>query len=74
MHAVVLTGALVGAGSLVGAHALVAEGQEVPAGWLWLGVPGKPVRPLRPDEVAGLAQSAAHYVERAARYRERPPG
>jgi gamma-carbonic anhydrase len=69
MGAVVMDGAEIGAGSLVGAGALVVPGTRISPGSLVLGAPAKRVRALSPDEVAGLAGSAARYVALAARYR-----
>ncbi|MBI4231312.1 MAG: gamma carbonic anhydrase family protein, partial [Planctomycetes bacterium] len=62
----VLTGAVVGEGALVGAGALVPEGKEVPPGTLWLGVPGKVVRKLTEQEIAGIRVLAEKYVRVAA--------
>lgn len=67
--AIVLDGAVVGEEAMVGAGALVPPGMVVPPRTLVLGSPAKPRRPLTPEEIAGLAASAAHYVEYAARHR-----
>ena len=69
IQAVVLNGAKIGRGCLVGAGALVTEGKEFADGSLIIGSPARAVRPLRPEEIAGLKGSAAHYVENAKRYR-----
>lgn len=81
IQAVVLDGAKVGARSLLGAGAIVTAGMVVPEESLVLGAPARVVRPLRPDELARLADNAARYVRDAACYRaemvevpvERPP-
>lgn len=67
--AIVLDGAVVGPDAMVGAGALVTPGTVVPPGTLMLGSPARVRRPLTEDEKAGLRESAAHYVELAARYR-----
>lgn len=67
--AIVLDGAVVGPDAMVGAGALVTPGTVVPPGTLVLGSPARVRRPLTEDEKAGLRDSAAHYVELAARYR-----
>ncbi|MFW6093549.1 MAG: gamma carbonic anhydrase family protein [Pseudomonadota bacterium] len=67
--AVVLNGAKIGRNCLIGANALVTEGKEIPDNSMVLGAPGKVVRGLTDDEVAGLRVSADHYVENARRYR-----
>jgi carbonic anhydrase/acetyltransferase-like protein (isoleucine patch superfamily) len=69
MHATILSGALVGRDSIVGANALVTERSQIPPGSLVLGVPARVVRPLRPEEIEGIRQSAASYQARARLYR-----
>lgn len=71
----VMDGAEVGESALVGAGALVPPGFVVPPRTLVTGVPCKVRRELRPEEIAGLAASAQHYVDLATRYRAQPePG
>lgn len=74
--AIVLNGARIGRHCLVGAGALVTEGKVFPDGSLILGSPAKVVRPLTPQEIEGLRQSARHYIENARRFRHglRPLG
>ena len=69
MGAVVLNGGRIGAGCLIGANALVTEGKEIPDGSLVMGQPGKVVRTLDAEAIAGLRESAARYRANAARYR-----
>ena len=69
MGAVVLTGAAVERNCLVGAKALVPEGARIPECSLVLGVPGRVVRKLSPDEVSGLDRAAHHYQSRYQLYR-----
>ena len=66
MGAVVLDGAVIGAQSIIGAKALVPPGMIVPEGSMVLGVPGKIVRTLSPEERAGLKLWATKNVENAA--------
>lgn len=66
--AVILNGARIGRHCLIGAGALVTEGKVIPDGTLVLGSPGKVVRNLTSDEIAGLKQPAEHYVEKIPRY------
>ena len=70
IKAVVLNGARIGANCLIGANALITEGKEIPDGSLVLVMPGKVARQLTDEEIAGLRQSAEHYVENGRRYRE----
>jgi len=67
--AIVLNGARIGRGSLIGAGALITEGKEIPDYSLVMGAPGKVVRTLDPEQAAGLAAGALHYVENWKRYR-----
>ncbi len=68
MGARVLNGALLGPECLVGANALITEGKRFEEGGLIVGAPARLVRPLSETEKAALRFSAAHYVEKAARY------
>ena len=68
--AIILNRAVVGRDCLIGAGALVPEGKVIPDGSLVLGVPGKVVRALTPEEIATNTWIAEHYVERATRYRQ----
>ena len=68
--AIVLNRAVVGKNCLIGAGAMVTEGKEIPDGSLVLGVPGRVVRGLTPEEIATNTWIAEHYVERAAAYRK----
>jgi len=69
MGATVLNGARIGANCLIGAGALVTEGKDIPDGSLVVGAPGKVIRALDADAIAGLLQSAKHYQENARRFR-----
>jgi len=68
--AIVLNRAVVGRNCLIGAGALVPEGKTIPDGSLVLGVPGKVVRQLTPEEIALNTYIADHYVEQSRRYRQ----
>ena len=67
--AIILNKAVIGKNCLVGAGAMVTEGKTIPDGSLVLGVPGKVVRSLTPQEIATNTWIAEHYMERAERYR-----
>jgi carbonic anhydrase/acetyltransferase-like protein (isoleucine patch superfamily) len=69
MGAVVLNGARIGRGCLIGAKALITEGKEIPDFSLVMGQPGKVVRSLDAEAIAGLRQSAERYRWNARRYR-----
>ena len=66
MGAILLNGCVIGEECIVGAGALVTQHKEIPPGSLVMGSPAKVVRPLTPEERAGLAQSAAEYRRVAA--------
>jgi carbonic anhydrase/acetyltransferase-like protein (isoleucine patch superfamily) len=68
MGAIVLNGARIGRGCLVGAGALLTEGKSFPDGSLIVGSPAKVMRSLDPATIAGLKQSAAHYVANWRRF------
>ena len=69
MGATVLNGAVIGRNCLIGAGALVTEGKEIPDGALVMGAPGKVVRDLDAQVIAGLRASAQRYRENMRRYR-----
>lgn len=67
--AIVLNGARIGKNCLVGAGALVTEGKEFPDGSMIIGSPAKAVRDLSQEQIAGLRQSAQHYMDNARRFK-----
>ena len=70
MGAILMDGSVIGEECLVGAGALVSENIRIPPRSLVLGIPGKVIRPLRPDEIALLHQRAEDYVRYAAQHRK----
>jgi len=68
--AIILNRVTIGKNCLIGAGSLIPEGKTIPDGSLVLGVPGKVVRMLTPEEIAMNTWIAEHYVERGQRYRE----
>lgn len=67
--AIVLDGAVLESDCMVAAGSLVAPRTRIPAGSLVMGSPAKVVRPLKPEELEHLRQSAANYVGYAKAYR-----
>ena len=63
-----LSGARIGRNCIIGANALVTEGKVIPDNSMVLGSPGKVVRELVDEQIAGLRVSAEGYVERARWY------
>lgn len=70
MGAKVLDGAVIGRNSVIAAGAVVKEGYEVPEKTLMAGVPAKPMRPLREEEIKAIEQSAERYIQYAETYRK----
>lgn len=70
MGAVILSGARIGRDCLIGAGALVTGKMNIPDGSLVIGSPGKVVRPLTPEEIAGNAGECDGYLDMARRARE----
>lgn len=68
MGATVLNGAVIGRNCLIGAGALITEGKQIPDNSLVIGAPGKVVRELDADAIAGLTRSAEGYVANARRF------
>lgn len=68
MGARILNGAVIGSQCIVGAGALVTEGKVFEPRSLIVGSPARAIRTLSDEQVAMLRVSAAHYVEKAARY------
>lgn len=66
MGATLLDGAVIGDQCIIGAHALVPPGKRIPPGSMVMGVPGKVIRELTPEERAGLRHWAEKYVHNAA--------
>lgn len=68
INAVVLNHAVIGSNCLIGANALIPEGKVIPDGSLVIGSPGKVVRQLTTEEIAGIKNNAEHYAENFKRY------
>ena len=68
MGARILNGAVIGPQCIVGAGALITEGKVFEPRSLIVGSPARAIRTLSEEQVAMLRISAAHYVEKAARY------
>ena len=62
--AVVLNGARVGRNCLIAAKALVGEGKEIPDNSVVMGVPGKVVGEVRPEQAERIRAGSAVYVRR----------
>ena len=65
MGAIVLNGAQIGKSCLIGAGTLVTQNAVIPDGCMAVGSPARVKRPLTPEEMDGLRQSAADYRQEA---------
>src|SRR5262249_17445222 len=63
-----LSGCDIGEECLIAAGALVTEGRRIPPRSVVMGVPGKIVREITPDELERTRSICAHYLEMAQRY------
>lgn len=68
MGATILNHAVIGKNCLIGANALISAGKIIPDGSLVMGAPGKIIRMLNDEEIAGLHKSAAGYVRNWQRF------
>ena len=67
--AVILNGARIGRNCLIGAKALIPEGKAIPDNALVMGVPGKVVGEVRPEQADRMRAGTATYVRRWRHYR-----
>lgn len=67
--AIVLDRARIGSHCIIGAGSLVPPDRVVPDGSVMMGVPARLVRQATADDLALIAQAAAHYRERIRSYR-----
>jgi carbonic anhydrase/acetyltransferase-like protein (isoleucine patch superfamily) len=65
---VILNRARIGANCIIGANSLITEGKVIPDNSMVMGSPGKVIRQLTEQEVAGLRMSAASYVANGKRF------
>ena len=68
MGAVLLGRTKIGSECLIAAGAVVPPGLQVPDRMVVMGVPGKIVRPIKPEELEYMRWLTTHYVELARKY------
>lgn len=68
MGAILLAGSVIGEGSIIGAGALIKEGFVVPPRSLVVGMPGRVIRDVTPDQTESIVRSAAGYVHAVREY------
>lgn len=69
IKSLIMNRAVIGNNCLIGANSLIPEGRVIPDGSLVMGSPGKIVRTLTEQEIAGLRMSAGRYVENFKRFK-----
>lgn len=68
IKSLIMNRAVIGKNCLIGANSLIPEGKIIPDGSLVMGSPGKIVRTLTEQEIAGLRLTASRYVENFKRF------
>lgn len=68
INAVVLNHAVIGKDCIIGANALIPEGKVIPDRSLVVGSPGRIIRELTDEDIAGLRQNATNYVQNSRMY------
>lgn len=63
-----LSGSEIGAECLIAAGTVVTEGRRIPARSVVMGIPGRVVREIKPEELERTRSINAHYLELAQRY------
>jgi carbonic anhydrase/acetyltransferase-like protein (isoleucine patch superfamily) len=63
-----LTGCDIGEECVIAAGTVVTEGRRIPPRSVVMGVPGKVVREIRPEDLERTRAICAHYLEMAQRY------
>jgi carbonic anhydrase/acetyltransferase-like protein (isoleucine patch superfamily) len=74
MGAIILNGAHLLPHTMVAAGALIKEGMITQEGYLYAGVPAKPLRPLTLAEIEKIKVNAKHYQELSKQYQEKVYG
>jgi carbonic anhydrase/acetyltransferase-like protein (isoleucine patch superfamily) len=68
--AIVLNRAVIGRECLIGAGSVIPEGKEIPDRSLVIGTPGRVIRQLTDEDVAGIRRSAENYRIHWQQYRD----
>ena len=70
MHATLLNHCVVGKNCIIGAGALVPEGKIIPDNSVVVGVPGKIIKTVSPEQAEHNLENAAHYVAEGRKHAE----
>lgn len=68
MRATLLNHVKVGKCCIIGAHSLLTEGTEIPDYSVVMGIPGKVVKQLTPEQAEKIKKNAVNYVSLGKRY------
>ena len=68
MGAILLAGSRIGEGSIIAAGAVVKENAVIPPRSLVVGLPGRIVREVSPEQAASILESAQGYVDNVRNY------
>ena len=69
--AIMLNGSSLGEGAWLAAGSMLTPGKTIPPWTLAAGTPAKPLRDLRPEEIASQEEGVGHYLQFADMYREK---
>jgi len=67
--AIILNGAVIGENALIGAGAVVPENTVIPPGVLVMGIPGRPMKPVRREQRDSILKAASNYIRYAQEYK-----
>jgi len=67
--AIILNGAVIGENALIGAGAVVPENTVIPPGVLVMGIPGRPMKPVRREKRDSILKAASNYIRYAQEYK-----
>jgi carbonic anhydrase/acetyltransferase-like protein (isoleucine patch superfamily) len=62
MGAIVMDGAVVHDHCIVAAGAVVTENTQCQPGWIYAGIPAKPIKPLTQTQITQLQTTAKNYI------------
>lgn len=68
MGAIILSQAVIGEHCIIGAGAVVKEGDRIPDGSMVVGIPGKVIKQVTPEQAKSIEANAGEYVTLSRRY------
>lgn len=70
MGAIILDEVVVPSHTIIAAGALVPEGKKLQPGFMYAGIPAKPIKPLSPQQIMMIRMGAMHYVENGQKHQK----